>query len=278
MSSVDKNQIPKLKEGNYEEWSLLLKALLVGKELWEVVDPEAVEVSPKAGKGVKARLRKDQQAMAAIVLSVDATQLPFITDKTTARDSWITLRNVHRSYSVNSILSLRRRFFRMRKSESESTLDFVSRVRKAALELSHTPCPTSEIDQILVITDGLPSEYAPVVTTLDNMPFENLKLLDVTSRIMGLEAQVSRAKEKASEVEDVSADTAFIARRGSGLMKCWNCGGVGHTKNTCPSPPQGQEHAKIAEVTADPFALAPESPDLTASIARLPIEAGYIQA
>ena len=78
----------------------------------------------------------------------------------------------------------------MHKSKLKSTLDFVSCVCKAALKLFHTSCPTFDIDKILIITDGLPLKYVPVITTLDNMPFENLKLLDVTSQILGLEAQI----------------------------------------------------------------------------------------
>ncbi|KAL6305910.1 hypothetical protein BKA93DRAFT_696141, partial [Sparassis latifolia] len=78
----------------------------------------------------------------------------------------------------------------MTKVESESIMTWISRVRTAALELSRTPYPTTELDIIMVISNGLPDEYQPVVNALDSLPFEELKLFAVTMRITGLEAQL----------------------------------------------------------------------------------------
>ncbi|RDX45144.1 hypothetical protein OH76DRAFT_1297383, partial [Lentinus brumalis] len=99
------------------------------------------------------------------------------------------LEQVHRSSSVNSALSLRRSFLRMVKTEGESAISWIGRVRSRALELSHTPCPATVVDTILVITEGLPLQYAPVLTQLESLPFDSLTIKDVTTRITGFEAQ-----------------------------------------------------------------------------------------
>ncbi|TFK80235.1 hypothetical protein K466DRAFT_445318, partial [Polyporus arcularius HHB13444] len=99
------------------------------------------------------------------------------------------LEQVHRSSSVNSALSLRRSFLRMVKKEDESAIGWIGRVRARALELSHTPCPATTVDVILVITEGLPPQYAPVLTQLESLPFDSLTISAVTTRITGFEAQ-----------------------------------------------------------------------------------------
>ena len=228
---------------------MLMEATLIA-ELWVVVGPEEEETVPKGPKGLRERKTKQQQARAKIVLSVDTSQLSFIAGLEDPRKIWTTLRDIHRSQSVNSVLSLRRRFFRMRKLEAETTLNFISRVRRAAHELSNTPAPVAELDQILVITDGLPEEYSTVVTALDNLPFSELKMQNVITRITGREAQLQRSEDI---IKDVTDATAFIARGSKGLPKktvdrsviCYACQGFGHIAAVCPST---NAHAHIAQV------------------------------
>ena len=252
--SDSKISVPKLTEGTYEEWAILMEAVLIAAEMWGVVGPEDEEPVFKGVKGVKEKKTKQQQARAKIVLSLDSSQLSFIIGLDDPREIWTTLRDIHRSQSVNSVLSLRRRFFRMRKLETETTLGFISRVRRAAHELSNTPAPVLELDQILVITDGLPEDYTTVVTALDSLPFSELKMSNVITRITGREAQLQRSEEKTSD------DTiALVARHTYGkgqpkkisdrsAVQCYTCQGFGHIAAVCPS---ADSHAHIAQVDSD---------------------------
>ncbi|GBE80059.1 hypothetical protein SCP_0212620 [Sparassis crispa] len=129
-------------------------------------------------------------------------------------------------------------------------MTWISRVHTAALELSRTPYPTTELDIIMVISNGLPDEYQPVVNALDSLSFEELKLFAVTMRITSLEAQLARSKEKASKVT-VAYYAAQSRRDGDGSrgggkqgpgrqeVSCYNCGGRRHYSDECPSPSQG---------------------------------------
>ena len=101
--SDPKNTIPKLIEGSYEEWAMLMEATLIAMELWVVVGPEEEETVPKGPKGLRERKTKQQQARAKIVLSVDTSQLSFIAGLEDPRKIWTTLRDIHRSQSVNSV-------------------------------------------------------------------------------------------------------------------------------------------------------------------------------
>ena len=162
----------------------------------------------------------------------------------------MALRDIHRSQLVNSVLSLRHRFFRMRKQEAETTLSFIARVRCAAHELSNTPAPVLELDQILVITDGLGEEYATVVTALDSLPFAELTMQNVITRITGRDSQLQRSEDKTSD-EVMALAARHVHTKGQPKktldrsVVCYACQGFGHIAAVCPSV---DSHARVAEV------------------------------
>lgn len=228
------HRITQLIEGNYEVWRVQMSSILVALDLWDVVRPSSEvpteEMIPKGPKGVREQQKKRELARSKIILAIDPSQVPFVLGMENPREMWEALEQVHRSSSVNSALSLRRSFLRMVKNEDESAIGWIGRVRARALELSHTPCPATTIDIILVITEGLSPEYAPVLTQLESLPFDSLTIPAVTTRITGFEAQLRRAQASAS---DFSSAHALVAR---GEVTCHLCGGVGHYIRECPTP------------------------------------------
>lgn len=115
---------------------------------------------------------------------------------------WMVLRDLHRSQLVNSVLSLCCRFFCIAKLEFETIMAYIAHVCKAAYELSHTLASVSKLDMILDITDGLLQEYSMVVTALDDLLFDKLKMVNVIMCIAGREVQLQR-------LHDVDADDIF---------------------------------------------------------------------
>jgi hypothetical protein len=87
----------KLNDSNWGQWRMLMKALLVKKNVWEVVDgSETLPTGSPNSKPVRAFRRKQAEALAEIMLHVGLPQLSFIQDDDPAI-VWNALATVHQA-------------------------------------------------------------------------------------------------------------------------------------------------------------------------------------
>ena len=71
--------IIKLNESNYDMWSLVMKVLLIRKDLWDVVDGSEPHPAGSANsKAVRAYVKKLQQVHAEIILNIEPDQHPHV--------------------------------------------------------------------------------------------------------------------------------------------------------------------------------------------------------
>jgi Domain of unknown function (DUF4219)/gag-polypeptide of LTR copia-type len=101
----------KLDEMNYGTWKMLMKALLVRKQLWDVVAGIESNLggSPnlKAAKGFQKR---QAEACAKIILHIEVSQLSFIADKD-PKVVWDYLKSIHQACGMAAHLMLCCKFF-----------------------------------------------------------------------------------------------------------------------------------------------------------------------
>lgn len=100
-----KIQIQKLNNQNYSVWSYKLKLLLIKEKVWDNITantPDPVTATWTSN---------DQNAQALIGLNVEDTQLLHIRNKTTAREIWTTLKEIHEHDSVTNIVTLIRKMY-----------------------------------------------------------------------------------------------------------------------------------------------------------------------
>jgi len=249
---------PLLTEGKYATWSIKAKAMLTKQELWAFVGPFNAERMPRGPKASQTLQLKNELACASIIDTLDESQLAFVDGIIDPRVMWDELAEIHRAGMTNSVLSLRRRFLHMSMDPGESVMSWVGRVRSAALDLSVTKAPATEFDQILVLVNGLRSEFEPLLTIIDDIPIDSLDFSAVQKKLFGFETQLRTAINKAdpspsSESLDFSANIARGASvRPRSRVVCHGCGGKGHFISECPSiQPKGAEepgaHAAVAE-------------------------------
>jgi Domain of unknown function (DUF4219) len=74
---MPENQFEKLNEKNYVDWHYMMEALLIEKDLWDIVDgTEGHPTGSDNSKAVHTYVKKQQVARAKIILHIKPSQLP----------------------------------------------------------------------------------------------------------------------------------------------------------------------------------------------------------
>ena len=165
----------KLNDSNWSYWKLLMKALLVKKNLWDVI--EGTKTLPARSlnmKPVQAFCRKQAEALAEITLHVEVLQLSFIQDNNPAV-IWDVLTAVHQARSMATHLALHCRFLHLQKPEGPMQ-NFIAQACCLTHELTEIGININDEDIILVLTGGLPCSYDHFVITLNSTHASELTL------------------------------------------------------------------------------------------------------
>ncbi|RDX39404.1 hypothetical protein OH76DRAFT_1297497, partial [Lentinus brumalis] len=147
--------VMKLTDDNYAEWTMVMKALLTRRGLWEVVEKPADETRPSGS------------------------------DNTKAVKAW---RRVHQARGFGTRVALRRSFWRMNMANQTMT-SWISSVRRAAWRLKAIDAKLDDEDVILVLTNGLSPSYSQLIVNLDSTPPSELTIDYVTARLLNEEAR-----------------------------------------------------------------------------------------
>jgi hypothetical protein len=240
----------KLNEKNYPNWRYMMEALLVEKDLWDVVDgTEARPLGSVNTKAVRAFVKKQQVARAKIILHIEASQLPHARYDD-PKEIWENLEQVHRARGFATRLALRRQFLYMQKHEDQVMNAWISDVKNAAFHLESSGVAIIDEDIILALTAGLPESYSTFIVTLDNLSADDLTLSNVITRLLNEEVRQNHSIQS-SEHRDNEALAVQVTKRNKKKtllsdITCYNCGGKGHYKSDCPSGSLKTEKPELA--------------------------------
>ena len=166
----------KLNEKNYADWHYMMEALLIEKDLWDVVNGNEVRPTGSVNsKAVRAFVKKQQVARAKIILHIELSQLPHAhyEDPT---EIWKSLQQVHRAHGFATRLTLCCQFLYMQKREDQVMNAWISDVKNAVFHLESSGVAVIDEDVILALTAGLPESFSTFIVALDNLPTDQLTL------------------------------------------------------------------------------------------------------
>jgi hypothetical protein len=169
----DKNMM-KLNNENYKIWKLLMEAVLIRKQLREVV----LGLTPRPTgppNAIKAWDRKNTEARAELQLAVEWDQLAHMTAPV-ALEIFAELGRVHRSTGFTTRMGLKRKLWKMKMKDDQRMASWIADVKGVVFQLSQIGVTLPDEDTILALTNGLPPSYGPLVLTLDSTPSEIFNL------------------------------------------------------------------------------------------------------
>ena len=230
MTSESRIEIEKLDTDNYGVWRQRMKALLLSKQLWDVIDGDDEEDK-----------KKSNQVMGLILLHVSDFHLGLADEVATAKGLWEKLEKTFKAkYNARRLL-LRQQLNTLRKEPTETIPQYVARAKSIASELKAVGHEPEASEVTLPILQGLPKEYSILVTII-SVAKEPPSIDDLLPMLLTTEQQVSQESEPAVPVYSAKYNGRNANRRQAQQQpgnqvkfsgKCHYCGKLGHKAKEC---------------------------------------------
>ena len=226
----------KFKGPNYHLWKFKMKTLLKDKGLWDIVEGTRVapEASLDSGNALKEWRKKEDKAMALIVLALGDEQLMHVQSAGTSAEAWQKLGAVHERKSLANKLYLRRQFLTVKMEEGEKMLDHINKVKVMAQQLEAIGAQVNDEDLVTTVLYSLPQSFDQLIISLEARA-DDLDMEFLTARLLHEETRRGQKGEDGG-VAGKAFNANGIARRqqrGPKKGKCFYCGKEGHFKSDC---------------------------------------------
>lgn len=235
IQSIDR--IDKLNGNNYRSWKFNMKMALVQRELWQHATGEAVRPAEDVDE-IERFNRKQEKALAAIALSVDADQQVHILDCETASDAWEALKKVFEPKSRPRILQLKKQMVSIQLETDETMTSYLGRIRTCSDSLKEAGHEVKDDDLAYSMLSGLPDSYEGIIMALANLDDSKFKSSEIRGILLSeYDRRAAKVSIKAGEKKEAYHQTKETSRQTSEGKKedrkCYKCGKQGHIAKNC---------------------------------------------
>ena len=183
--------IEKLNSSNFFTWKVVVQMLLKREGLWRITTGE--EKKPNVGKStddgtaLQQWVRNDEKAISTICLAMGTSELMNVRNCETTAVVWKRLAEIYEAKGVARTVFIRRRLYSTRKQEGDSMQEHINKITELVEQLIGLDDPITERSYALTLLSSLPSEYDPLVMTIESMD-NNLTPDYVKDRLLHEEA------------------------------------------------------------------------------------------
>ncbi|KAH7524673.1 hypothetical protein FEM48_Zijuj06G0144600 [Ziziphus jujuba var. spinosa] len=196
--TINITNITKLTTTNYITWSLQIRSLLEGYDLYGFLDgshPSPTSTITVNGKSAPNPTymtwkRQDRLLFSALLSAVSLSIQPLLARNTTSQEAWTTLANTYAKPSCGHIKQIKdqlKNYVKVSKMISE----YMQFIKKRADELALLGKPVDEEDLIDKILDGLGEEYKGIVDAV-NAHETSISFNEIHKKLINKEASLQQ--------------------------------------------------------------------------------------
>lgn len=221
---------------NFSNWKFRVGILLDERGLRKYIEEKLDDIlktvkdddAEKEKQLSKLKL-EEKKCMSILMQTISDGQLEYIKDKKTAKEMFDTLCGIFERKSIAGQLLVRKQLLMMKYHESEDItqhfLNFDTKIRK----LKSTGAKMEELDIIVHLLLTLPKSFENLVTALETMNQDDLKLDFVKTRLMD-EHNKRTGMTSSNKPNESSAMNVNHKKK---KLTCYGCGKIGHIKSKC---------------------------------------------
>lgn len=262
-----------------------MKMLLMGKNLWEIVDgSETVNGLTTHGEVLKFK-RRHNYALSTICLNVSRDLHIYIRSAKSAKEAWDNLESRFEEKSITRKLELRRKLYDAKLNNSTMT-EHINHIKTIAEQLESLDDVQNERDLVFILMSSVPMDrYRNLIATLETIEESRLTWNYVRDRMITEYDRIMRCEEKKTippRIQDalytapLSNQNRFNDYGGRREERnCHYCKEPGHVIKDCDKKARADEKKKQKEVESIAFCQQEKSLDFELEIAlQVDVEGG----
>lgn len=257
--------LEKLNEDNYESWKLQMKSILICNELWSYANGDEVKTEGNRQEWTK----KDQKALAMIVLSISRGQLNHIKKAETSHAAWAELEQIYESKGPVRKATLYKQLYRMKKDPDTSMAKYLNDFTSKAEQLTEAGINIPDDLLSIMLLGSLPEgfeSFTVAIESRDEIPSVNnlkIKLLEEEARQIDRDGFNDKGQRKG--ISDEALLTKTMKSKSNRMNKnmniskqqqpkfsgkCYECGKIGHKGADCYTRKKREAKVKEEALTA----------------------------
>lgn len=229
----DKWSIDKLTEQNWSMWKFQVSTVLKAKRLWSFIDDSVTEqVENESAEQRTKCVEQRDQAMAILVMAISQSLLHLVTECTTPKEIWSTLKDRFERKGLTSKMLLMREFLTYRLIQGHSISDHLKRFKEICDKMTTIEQDVTEEQKVMILLLSLPKSWDGLQTALMARG-DDLTLSFVQQALI--------SEELKRQHQDKDEDEGDAALHGTFQGECFNCGQKGHKFFECKKPNEGKD-------------------------------------
>lgn len=249
----------KLTAENYHTWKFNMKMLLIGKDLWEIVNGSEVLQEDATAEEKRKFKKRENLALASVCLSISASLQIYVRSAENEKEAWDSLAKHFQQKTLSRKIQLRRKLYSIKLKKGSDMVEHINAVKTIAEHLDAIGDPISEHDLIIILISSLNEEFNFLITTLETIAEDNLTWDYVRDRLIH---EADKTKDPSSESK--VSDTLFTNLNNKKSRKCHYCKKPGNYARDCfkKKNEQKKENANLANDNHNVTELALISSDV----------------
>ena len=230
---MEENKMQQLTGDNYHEWKFSMKWLLMGLDLWDLVDGSEV-LPERAGQKQQEKFRKRQNlALSKICLSVSPNIQIYVRSAKTGKEAWDCIAKRFEEKSLTRIIKYRSELYSTMMNEETPMVDQINHLKTIAERLESLDDIVAEKDLVMILLKSLPKSYHNLITALESLKLEDLTWEYVRDRVLTeYERRIDNRRSSSSgRYNDGPFDALYAGGRFA--KRCHYCQQKGHIIKDC---------------------------------------------